>query len=156
MASVQTLFEWFRNAGPLVSVQTGVNIGYPEGVISLEYWNEEHAKRACTLKNKVHPDLAYSPEFYLRNYDPYTVYCAVSGQSLGDLTCFFLSHRRYRCLARSSALSAFRTFRQYSARYLPPFSTPFYLHPANLRYSLVQSRSRQLALQPAQYGDSLL
>ena len=78
-SSIQTLFRWFRSAGPLVSIAKDVDIGYPETVISLEYWYGEHANAARIRENQVHSELSSSPEFTLRTYDPCNLYCAVSG-----------------------------------------------------------------------------
>lgn len=113
-ASVQTLFQWFRNAGPLVSVKTGVNIGYPEPVISLEYWDGQYANRARTLKNKIHSNLENSPEFVLRTYDPCKLYCAVSRwlSVLGGWD--FVSFWWFRCLEQ---ISEFGICAPHSARY---------------------------------------
>ncbi|KAI0698133.1 hypothetical protein BC835DRAFT_690706 [Cytidiella melzeri] len=75
----QTLFKWFRRAGPLVSVQTDVNVGYPQRAIVVEYWNEEHANLARIKKNALHEDMQHRPAFTLRTYDPHNLYCAGFG-----------------------------------------------------------------------------
>lgn len=77
-ANPQTLFRIFRNAGPLVSVRVGVNVGYPQPSAVVEYWNEEHANYARKQKQSLHETTRDSPPFLLRTFDPCNLYCAVS------------------------------------------------------------------------------
>ncbi|KAI0345574.1 hypothetical protein BDW22DRAFT_887667 [Trametopsis cervina] len=78
-ASLQTIFRWFRNAGPLVSVESTVVPGYPSPMVVIEYWEEEHANHARVQKKAIHPELLASPSFNLRTFDPANLYCAALG-----------------------------------------------------------------------------
>ncbi|KAI0698131.1 hypothetical protein BC835DRAFT_691327 [Cytidiella melzeri] len=82
--SPQTVFRWFRRAGPLVSVRTNVNVGYPERVIVVEYWNEDDANWARMEKNALHEGMQHRPAFILRTYDPCSLYCAGMGAGCTD------------------------------------------------------------------------
>lgn len=80
-ANPQTIFRWFRNAGPLVSVSMDVDVGHPERTTVIEYWDPEHANFARREKQAVHEDLSGSPAFTLRTFDPCNLYCAVGRSS---------------------------------------------------------------------------
>lgn len=76
--SPQAIFRWFRQAGPLVSVRTHVNVGYSSQAVVVQYWNEEHANKARMQKNALHAEMARYPAFEVRTFDPCNLYCAVS------------------------------------------------------------------------------
>ncbi|KAI0698135.1 hypothetical protein BC835DRAFT_691214 [Cytidiella melzeri] len=76
--SPQTLFKWFRRAGPLVSVRKNVNMGYPQHAIVVEYWSERDASLAQSKTNALHEDMHHRPAFTLRTYDSRNLYCAAS------------------------------------------------------------------------------
>lgn len=77
-ASPQNLFEIFRNAGPLVAVRVGVDVGYPQPVCTVEYWKEEHANHARQAMRTIHESTRQSPQFMLRTFNPCKLYCTVS------------------------------------------------------------------------------
>lgn len=64
-ASAQELFEWFRVAGPLVSVQTNVKLRFQKPCCVVQYWNEKDALFALRHARYMHPVLKSAPWFML-------------------------------------------------------------------------------------------
>ena len=75
--SSQIVFEWFRTAGPLVSVGVNVNVGYDRPAVVVEYWDEESANRARVQKNALAAEMGRFSAFTVRTFDPCNLYCAV-------------------------------------------------------------------------------
>ena len=73
----QTVFGWFRWAGPLVSVRLNVDIGYEDAACVIQYWDEAHADLAKKMVPNIH---LFTPrlKFTLHAYDPWNLYCTVS------------------------------------------------------------------------------
>ncbi|GJE92589.1 hypothetical protein PsYK624_087440 [Phanerochaete sordida] len=76
--NAQELFRYFRNAGPLVSVERAVDIGHETTTCVVQYWNEEHANFARLNAGSLAPDsdqrTSPLPSFTLRAYNPYNLY----------------------------------------------------------------------------------
>lgn len=75
--NAQLLFRCFRNAGPLVSVQTGVNLVAQEYTAVIQYYSEDHANLARAKENMKHSRLRSRPQFSLSSYDPFSLRCSV-------------------------------------------------------------------------------
>lgn len=74
----QQLFNLFRNAGPLVSVNVGVELGMSHPTAVLQFWHPEHAAFAKDIGSQLHQSLLKLDSFILRNFDPCTLHCTVS------------------------------------------------------------------------------
>ena len=77
LCTAQKVFQWFRHAGPLVSVRVNVDIGFPERTCILEYWEEEDAQYARTHCHTLHSSLKGMQPFTLRTFNPATLLCSV-------------------------------------------------------------------------------
>lgn len=84
--SPQTIFTWFRPAGPLVSVRVRVDLGFAYRTCTLEYWDENYARYARIHSRVLHPALADLKPFDLHTYDPTTLTCTVSTTPLLPLS----------------------------------------------------------------------
>lgn len=73
----QLLFRCFRNAGPLVSVQTGVDIAGQQHTAVIQYFMEKHATLARGKRNMIHSRLESCAQFSVHSYDPFSVQCSV-------------------------------------------------------------------------------
>ncbi|KIP03990.1 hypothetical protein PHLGIDRAFT_214007 [Phlebiopsis gigantea 11061_1 CR5-6] len=72
-ASAQDLFSWFRVAGPLVSVQAGVDVGYRNPTFIIQYWDEKHAQFALRKARQMHDTLKNMPPFILHTVVPWAI-----------------------------------------------------------------------------------
>ena len=81
-ATAQDIFRWFRSAGPLVMIQTNVDVGYPNRTCVVQYWNEEHALTALTKPRSLHSIFTDLPQFTLRTFAQCSVLGSVRGISL--------------------------------------------------------------------------
>ena len=77
-ASLQDVFTWFRQAGPLVSVKRGATVEPNQSTCVVEYWKAEHAEYAQEHCRTMHPSLAKLKPFDLRAYYPSKLVCSVS------------------------------------------------------------------------------
>lgn len=84
--SAQDIFRFFRVAGPLVLVQTNIDVGYPNPTCVVEYWEEEHALYALRNARTLHPTFLGMPTFVLRTFAQYSVLGTVSMNSTIWLT----------------------------------------------------------------------
>ena len=84
-ATAQEIFRWFRPAGPLVLVQTGVDVGYPNEIPVIQYWHEEHALRAHHEPRKLSPVLSTMPPFTLRTIAQWCILASVSNVKFATL-----------------------------------------------------------------------
>lgn len=73
----QALFRYFRKAGPIVRVRTGVDFGSGRKVCTVEYWDAGHAKYAMDHCRTMHPELQAMKPFSLRTYHPCKLHCGV-------------------------------------------------------------------------------
>ena len=99
-ATSQDVFRWFRPAGPLVSVQVEVDVGYPKGTCVLQYWRQEDADYARQYAGTLHAALKRLPTFTLRTFTPWTVVCMVCylqcpHSVTTQYACFNTEHRSY-------------------------------------------------------------
>lgn len=72
--TAQQAFQYFRQAGPLVSVHVDVDVGRGRRTCVVEYWHEEHANHARLNARMLQADTEEPPKvlpfFCLRTYDP--------------------------------------------------------------------------------------
>ena len=80
-ATAQDVFCWFRSAGPLVTVQTNVDVGYPNRTCVVQYWDEEHALSALTKPRSLHHSFEAVSQFTLRSFAQCSVLGSVGGVS---------------------------------------------------------------------------
>lgn len=100
-ASPQTLFKVFRDAGPLVSIRVGEDVGYAQSATVIEFWDDKHANVARNKNPALQENI---PPFTLRTFNPCKLYCAVSRWS-GLCVCAQLIVFRF---IRTSALHSTR------------------------------------------------
>ncbi|GJE92624.1 RNA-binding protein [Phanerochaete sordida] len=81
LASAQQVFRWFRVAGPLVVVRTGVDVGYPQRTCVLEYWDVKGADYARRWRGELHSMLRGMEPFSLRTFAPHCVLASNLGPS---------------------------------------------------------------------------
>ncbi|KAI0094094.1 hypothetical protein BDY19DRAFT_920801 [Irpex rosettiformis] len=77
--TAQLAFRYFRNAGPIASLRVDVDIGDQQRTVTIEYFKEEHAKKARQRKNNLHSKLRSRPKFTLTTYDPCSLHCSGFG-----------------------------------------------------------------------------
>ena len=86
-AYAQTIFRWFRRAGPLYSLTMDVDIGYDDRVCVIEYWKEEHLRFARRMGGNLRPNAEQTLfEEPVGVIDPWNLYCAVSASTVRPLS----------------------------------------------------------------------
>lgn len=79
VSSAQRIFQLFRSVGPLVSVRTSVDTGYPQRTCVVQYWNVQDADYARTT-SLAFPEIVYTMgPFTLRTFTQYSILCSVGG-----------------------------------------------------------------------------
>ena len=73
----QGLFSLFRVAGPLVAVQMEVEVGHPNPVPVLQYWDAAHAHAAVSLLAFICAEQSESPPALLQSYNPRNLHISV-------------------------------------------------------------------------------
>ena len=77
-ASAQRIFRLFRPIGPLVSVRTNINTGYPQRTCVIQYWNEKDADYARGPVREFSDIIRTMGPFTLRTFTQYNLLCSVS------------------------------------------------------------------------------
>ena len=81
----QTVFQWFRRAGPVLAVHLNVDIGYEQPACLVEYYLPEHQQAARKAGISIHRDVVDAVRPPFRVIDPWNLYCVVRRTS--DLYC---------------------------------------------------------------------
>ena len=77
----QTIFQWFRRAGPVLAVHLNVDIGYEQPACLVEYYLPEHLQAARRAGVSIHHDVVNAVRPPFRVIDPWNLYCAVRRMS---------------------------------------------------------------------------
>ena len=85
LLDAQTVFQWFRRAGPVLAVHLNVDIGYEQPACLVEYYLPEHQQAARKAGISIHRDVVDAVRPPFRVIDPWNLYCVVRRTS--DLYC---------------------------------------------------------------------
>ena len=80
--NAQELFALFRAAGPLVSLRVEVQVGYPNLVPVIHYWNIQDSRNAANILAFICAQREERMPIFLQTYNPCNLYLPVRNAEL--------------------------------------------------------------------------